>query len=257
MSRHQSRILWTCAALSLFVATPVMAQEDDDDAEDVSNSEFDALIARASERFEEEDFEGAIADFKSAYALNPSSNILYNIGRIYEKTGKFEEAIEYYERFVNEPDIQIEARRDALERVKALREVLDLRNGPRDGKGDGNGDIEDPQKAERKRGPLPALFLVAGGLSLAGSGATALLTRNTFAEFESAETLEERRSLGNRGGTLAITSDSLLVAGVVLTTVGVVLFATSGGEKEASASKVTIAPVVGRGRAGVGMHLRF
>ncbi|MEC9397547.1 MAG: tetratricopeptide repeat protein, partial [Myxococcota bacterium] len=137
MKKQQGCILsaraWimTTVAVAL-LATPVTIQAQQPEAggdkpaagEDASQSDFDALVEIAAERYAEEDFEGAIAAFKKAHEAKPSeSNILYNIGRLYEKTGNFESAIEYYEKFVNEPDIDIDARQDAVARIKTLREV--------------------------------------------------------------------------------------------------------------------------------------
>ncbi len=228
-----------------------------------AQEDYDTLVETAGEKFASEDYEGAIADFKRAYDLKKTPNIVYNIGRIEEKRGRFEEAVTYYETFVNEPDIGIDARTDALRRIKALREILAMRKQK-------EADAEAKRLAEleknkpKKVTPPPApdrtlsyAFLGTGVAALAAGGVFAFLTDATATEFAQATTLEERRAAASTGGTYALASDSLLIAGGAFTVVGVALFLLAGSDDSSAPTTLLIAPTVRPDGAGVGMQWSF
>lgn len=94
-----------------------------------AEASFDNLVKQANKKFEAGDFEGALELFEEAYSLKPSANLLYNIARMYENLGQFQDAIDHYKLFAVAPEIDIQIRQDALTRIKTLDEVLKLAGG--------------------------------------------------------------------------------------------------------------------------------
>ncbi len=72
------------------------------------------------------DYDTALAKFSQAYEADANPALLYNMGRVYENKAEFSEAIAQYTRFVTSPDVDQDARADAMERIKTLGEVLEL-----------------------------------------------------------------------------------------------------------------------------------
>ena len=236
---------------------------------------FEVVIARAQERYGAEDYEGAIEDFKRAYEIKKVSNLLYNIARTYEKLGKFEEALTYYERFVNEPEVAVEARTDAIARLKALREVVALRREEAEAKRKAEEeakraaeeaarrDEEERKRAEAAK-PKPEpdrtmsyVFLGAGGVALVGSGVFAFLASSAHADFEEAGTLDDRRAAASSGETYSLAADGMLVLGVTLAAVGVVFFVIAEPEEGAAGTTLRVMPAVGADGAAVRLRLDF
>ena len=92
--------------------------------------QVDALNSEAVEKFQAKEYDEAVELFEQAYALQPEPNYLFNIGRIREEQGNLESAVEYYERFVKEPGVPLEAREKGLERLRvahAAFETAELR----------------------------------------------------------------------------------------------------------------------------------
>src|SRR5690606_3905720 len=55
-------------------------------------------------------------------------NYLFNIGRVHEEAGELELAVSFYERFLDQPGVALEARAATLDRVKVLRAVIEERS---------------------------------------------------------------------------------------------------------------------------------
>ena len=66
-------------------------------------AQLDLLFNEATRKHLEGDHEGAIALFKRAYELSQDPNCLANIGRIYEDGHQYDQAAEYYRRFLRHP----------------------------------------------------------------------------------------------------------------------------------------------------------
>jgi hypothetical protein len=91
------------------------------------------LSAQAIDRFKAKDYEGAARLFDEAYKLDPNPNYLFNIGRVYEEKGDIRAAVDYYQRFVKEPGVELESRELALQRLRVLKAILqetDAQNKP-------------------------------------------------------------------------------------------------------------------------------
>jgi tetratricopeptide (TPR) repeat protein len=243
------RSLFICIALAMTVpAGPAFAQ-DESSEQDV---EFNRLTSEASKNFEAGRYDAAAGFFLKAYEIKPVSNILYNVGRVYEKAGDLQLALDHFERFVKAPNVEQAARQDAIERIKTIREVLALEAPKEDSKA--NATIEPAPKS----GPdhtLSYILMGAGGVTLVTSGVMAFLASSANDDFENASTLAERRDAADSGGTYAIVADSLLITGVVLTGVGAVLYFTAGEGEEQTAIK--LGPTFDAHSVGLGLEMNY
>jgi tetratricopeptide (TPR) repeat protein len=258
---------------------PVSAQEPPAQDEDTSDTErFRELGSTGAEAFARKDYEAAVEAFRAAYAIKPVPNLLYNIGRALEKQGDFEGAIAQYEEFVNEPDVELKARQDALQRLKTLREVLALREDADEGDAEavdpsaiserqGERELADPteetpsddeqaQPAEAERDyTLAYVFGATGAATLIGSGVFAGLAATQKSDFDDAATLAGRRSAAETGNTYTTVADSMLVAGVVFAAAGVYFWAEAPEETPAEGARLV--PSVGPDGASVTFSLDF
>ncbi len=259
---------------TLWPVAPAVAQQPSesgggqDSAEEQSAEQdepsFKELTQRAGRAFGQKDYEGAAEAFKQAYEIRQVPNLLYNIGRTLEKQGEFEEAVTYYERFVSQPDVEHKARRDALERLKTLREVIALREegeqdqaervqSERDASEDtalAQTDVDD-KDASGQAGDQPAddqpdqnqpdqnqlgqtsveesytlayTFTGMGVASLAAGGVFAALAAGSSSDADDAATLSARRSAAESGELNAGLADGFVAGGALLSAVGLYFF---------------------------------
>ena len=92
--------------------------------------------------------DAAVDLFEQAYAIDPQPNYLFNIGRVYEEKGDLKKAVEYYQRFVQEPGVQIESRDRAAQRLRVLKAIVEDDKNP-------DQQPEGPKPEEPKAEPLP------------------------------------------------------------------------------------------------------
>ncbi|MEZ4460201.1 MAG: PEGA domain-containing protein [bacterium] len=92
-----------CAVILCSVAASVVAPTDAFAQSDEASKakRVLSLIGGANEKFDAEDFAGALADYKEAYELYPDPSLLYRIGLSSEKLGDNFEAVEYYAKFID------------------------------------------------------------------------------------------------------------------------------------------------------------
>jgi tetratricopeptide (TPR) repeat protein len=240
MKRMIARMLSALlAVLLLWGPAPVAAQQAEGEKKTATQltkearEKFRELSASAQKKFQDGDYDGAIADFEAAYAIKPSSNILYNIGRIHEQQGNIDEAISYYDRFVVAPNVEIKARQDAVNRLRTLKEVRDLRDqeakkAQADAGADGDGSTQAGAPAPVAQ-PAPDrtaawVFLGIGATTLIGAGVFGVLTSMQHEEYESAQTLQARRDAANTGQTFGYLADGLLATGVLTGAIGAILW---------------------------------
>ena len=266
-----------CAACVLSEPSPARAQEEQASPQEAAEEAFQAEAQRARELYAEERFDEAIQAFESAYALKPEPNILYNIGRIHEKKGEFEEATDYYERFVNEPDIKLAARQDALARIKALREVLAMRKQQREAEeaADAQGSSSttdaavtttqgeeplttapvDPPEPIKRPGIAPTATLVGLGVgSLVVGGLFARRTQVAHQQLEQTGDLEESRALRTQGRRDAVIADAGLITGVALIAAGVTLRII---QLRRASTEVSITSNLSSDSRQIGLHITF
>ncbi|MCA9526752.1 MAG: PEGA domain-containing protein, partial [Myxococcales bacterium] len=65
------------------------------------SADYSAAKQRGSSAFQAGNFEEAAEYFKEAFSIEPRGNLLYNIGLCYEKAGRTDEAVKFYQRFVS------------------------------------------------------------------------------------------------------------------------------------------------------------
>jgi hypothetical protein len=102
------------------------AQQVQSDPQAVSSevARAEGFAADAYEAYERQDFAQAVALYRRALAASPSPDIVYNLARIYDaKLKDRAHAIEFYERYTNDPGADPERARTALERLAGLREL--------------------------------------------------------------------------------------------------------------------------------------
>lgn len=259
-----------------------------------SEDDFDALTARAAEKYAEKNFSAAIELFEQAYKIKPEVNILFNLGRIYEEAGNYEKAIGYYEQFVADTAADYEARQRALRRLTLLRETVKItkRTGGEEKVPDkrpseaSNPEDEKllkseqqtpekvtpevkkpvpeqppPEQKSKKITPLHIAGFSTLGISVAlliSGGATAGRAVSYHNQFEQAMTLDEKRFAANHGKRLALTGDALLITGGVFAAASIVLLTIPEVKKyRQSHAKAQIVPAVSPTTAGLSIYGHF
>ena len=224
-------------------------------AEENVAQQVEALSMDGAVAFRAGNFEAAIEYFTAAYDLQPVPNLLYNIGRCYEQLEDWDQAISYFERFIRSPDVDREAREQARSRVESLREIQAAERPPEEPR------IEEEEEevitAPATPNRTPAFAALGSGVALLGGGAVmGVMARNQASQItDMSLSYDDRLAARDSARTQALVADVLFGAGVVATGVGVYLLLTAGSDDAAPGRAV--APWVGAGSAGVGLHLDF
>lgn len=241
-------------------------------AEPSVKEQVDALNARAIEKFQGKEYEEAVALFEEAYALQPEPNYLFNIGRIYEESGNLEKSVEFYERFVKQPGVPLDARERGLERLRVLRAILEETAPKPEPEDEPKPEPEVTTKPEPEpepevtppAEPKPPKLRVAGYVVL-GTGAAALATAgvlgglalgrsNTLAD---QHTLELRNDTAENGRVMALTADILFGVGGAAAAAGLVMVLVTLKKKPEAAARVGLSPWATRRSTGLAATLRF
>ncbi|MEX1368088.1 MAG: tetratricopeptide repeat protein [Nannocystaceae bacterium] len=251
-------------------------------AEPGVQEQVDTINARAVEKFQAKEYDEAVRLFEEAYDLQPEPNYLFNIGRIREEQGNLGSAVEYYERFVKEPRVPLEAREKGLERLRVLRAILEETavDEPEPVEQNVEEPVEpnveepveeiveepesEPDEPEPERGPSR---LRIAGYVLLGTGAAGLGTAGVLAglalsranALEDQHTFEERNETIGGGQDLALGADIMFGVGGALAVTGLVLVIVSVKRKptEAVARRARLSPWASRRGGGVAATLRF
>jgi tetratricopeptide (TPR) repeat protein len=233
--------------------------------------QVDALNARAIEKFQAKEYDAAVALFEEAYALQPEPNYLFNIGRIYEESGNLEQSVEFYERFVKQPGVPLDARERGLERLRVLRAILE-ETAPRQPKPDESEPEPEPEPLAQPEPEPPAQpedqkppKLRIAGYAVLGTGGALLVTGGVMAglalgranALEDQHTLEERRDTADRGRSMALTADILFGVGGAAAVAGLVMVLVTREKKPTAAARAGITPWATRRGTGVAATLRF
>lgn len=82
------------------------------------------IALEGKKAFDTGDFATAIARYEEAYKLKASPNLLFNLGQCHRKTGRFDEALSYFRRFLetNPPEAQEKATQKVIGEVEVQRE---------------------------------------------------------------------------------------------------------------------------------------
>lgn len=212
------------------------------------------LSAQAIDRFKAKDYEGAARLFEEAYKLDPNPNYLFNIGRVYEEKGDIRAAVDYYQRFVKEPGVELESRELALQRLRVLKAILQETDAQSKPVGDeppkdttpvaeGPKDEPKPEPAQppaddakyKKMRTAGFVLLGVGGVGMAVGGILGGVTLAKQNQLEGIHDYDARRELGKQGKGLALGTDVLLFGGGALLLTGVILVAVSASKRRAKA----------------------
>ena len=235
-------------------------------------SEADTLSDEAVEAFKAKDYDTAVAKFERAYELDPQPNYKFNIGRVYEEKGDLQNAVKYYQEFVQSPGVDIQSREAATARLKVLRQALqELREEeakareakePTTPATDAAADqppVDDATKARKRK-------LRIAGYSLIGVGGVGLVIGSVFGGLALSKSnqakdeplVDEKISLRQEAKSRAAVADGMLITGGVLAGVGLILvLSTLGKGKRAKASAWIPATSVGPQGASLSWSTRF
>lgn len=87
------------------------------------DAQYKARIMAGRKAYSAGDYEGAIAEFKAAFDIKASTGALYNIAKSYEKMGRYEDAIDYFQQYIDmEPNAS--DRGDIEETIKRLKRSI-------------------------------------------------------------------------------------------------------------------------------------
>ena len=229
----------------------------------------DELSEQAIEEFNGKNYEEAVRLFEEAYEKDPQPNYLYNIGRVYEESGDFAKAVELYQDFVSKPGVDLQARENAIARLKVLKDALEqleedeepvpepvLEPEPEP---EPTGPDKDELRADRVRKVRIAGYSLmgVGGVSLvvgAVFGGLALGKKN---DADDAAFVDSAMGLRDDAKTQARVADAMYITGGVLAGAGLVMVLATLGKKNRRAGKTAWTPMVGRGQLGLSMGRRF
>ena len=107
----------------LVSALPAQAQETENLTPE-QQAQSDALIQEAVEHYSAHRYGEAAECFKQAYEIFEEPELLFNIARSHEKKSNSEEAIKWYERFLEVPGTTSDLRTRALTSIAALRQEI-------------------------------------------------------------------------------------------------------------------------------------
>jgi tetratricopeptide (TPR) repeat protein len=102
-------------------APPAAAQQ----SEAPTQRHSETLVKEAVEHYSARRYEKAVELFKQAYDIEQEPEILYNIARSYERLSRNEEAVEWYQRFLDTPGTTSELRTRARTNIEMLRREMD------------------------------------------------------------------------------------------------------------------------------------
>ncbi len=130
MSDNPSPVMWMISrhlvslplvgALLLISPAPARAQDD------AARAEASERFNRGIDLFDEEQFEAALAEFTRAYELAPNFVVLLNVGHSYRRLGRNPEAVEAFERYLEEGGDGVTASRlaDVEQELSRLRRLV-------------------------------------------------------------------------------------------------------------------------------------
>lgn len=163
------RRLWMIGAalLVLLPSTPGAAQS--------VNQQVERLSAEGSTAYSAGRFADAAEKFGAAYQLYPDSTLLYNIARCHQGLGNFDKAIEYYQRFLQQPTTAAHLAAKARSAIRTLEDVKrNAAAAPPVKRGTLPGSEKPAPPMERKPVPLWAWITLGGGAAAAITGAIVL-----------------------------------------------------------------------------------
>lgn len=255
------------------------------------DADFDILTARAAEKYSQKDFNAAIELFEQAYKIKSEVNILFNLGRIHEEAGNYENAIGYYEKFIADTNADYEARQRALRRLSLLREMVKINNQnkskdpalevkPEDAKLLNNTQeqpqskidpkpVKPPVQAQKPPSENPNQIrkihvvgfstLGVGAALLIGGGIAAGIASRRHDTFKNtSDDLNKKREVSAKGKNAAVAADALFISGGILAATSVILLVIPEVRKyKQSRAKAQITPAISPTIVGLGIQGAF
>lgn len=195
--------------------------------------------------FEAGELEQALELLQASYELNSKPNLVFNIGRIYEELGEFEQAIKFYSDFIVLPGVDLETREFAVERIEVIRRVLaqhKANDDPQDTSTPPPPTISpdpEPEIVPTNRVSPRAHNMRIGGAVVLGTGAAALITaavlgsvsRSRVNEAEGEPLVADQNRLLDSARPMAAGADAMFAVGGAAVVVGAVLVGVSYSKK--------------------------
>jgi tetratricopeptide (TPR) repeat protein len=182
-------------------------------------------------------YRDALQELKLALEHDPDSpDLIYNVARVYENLGEFDESIAYYQRYIAHLPADSSAERERSENT-----IRRLQGAKREHAAQ--------EKARAKLAPpepsigrADFVFWLTGGAALAllgGGAATGILALKTTDDVGAFVvgpdgTFSEREKLAKRADTFALASDGLLIGGAVALTGAALLYLLRDAEQPPS-----------------------
>ncbi|MBK8240424.1 MAG: tetratricopeptide repeat protein [Deltaproteobacteria bacterium] len=277
--RHPRALVHATVVASLLLApVPALAHTAEPDAA-TDDGDPDALSSAAVEAFRGRQYDEAIALFERAYALDAQPNYLFNIGRVYEEKGDLANAVKYYQRFVQQPGVDLEAREAAVARLKVLKpalEEIERDQRPATEPGPATDDPTPPTTPADAPGKSRKQKLRLAGYSLLGTGGGVLVIGAVFGglaigksnDAKDAAFVDEKLTARHEAKGRAAVADGLIISGAVVAGVGLILVLSTLGKPRSRSEKAErsamrprpwarAAPSVGSQHVGVALAGRF
>jgi tetratricopeptide (TPR) repeat protein len=217
----------------------------------------------------------AISSYQAGAAIEPVPVFDFNLGQSYRQSGKYQEAVWHYERFLRQGQPRSDLRalvlsliarvKGELERQAVSQPPVESLPPPKPFAMSEPLQHHPSSRAEERRG-IPvrrrlAIALGAGGFAIAGLGLAFGLRAQSFEDdaaalcaMRSCERADEANGLIDRGKTSALYANVAFGAGgAAILGAAVLWFVGNAGEHE----NTTVVPLVSRTSAGIAASLRF
>lgn len=188
----------------------------------------------AKELYEQGNYKDALKELETARSLDPNAkDLVINLGIVSEKLGKIDEALKYFNLYM-EMDLTEQERTRAEITIKRLRGVKNAHHDP----DDTHQPPPPPPDRQPTRGKIDALTVIPAvlgvtGLALGAAFGVAALSSRPPANFVTGKdgTYKDLEDKAQSAHTLAIVSDVSFIAGAVFLGAAAVLFLarTTGG----------------------------
>ncbi len=218
---------------------------------------------KAKELYAAGSYREAIAELEAARALDPKAkDLVYNLGIVYEKLAKYDEAITYFRQYMEMEGVTTAEKQKAESVIKriegAKREVPPTPSA--------SASAAPPPRREQKEDPpngrVDALAIGAGAAAVIGVGVgvgfgiRALATRPANFVTGRDGTFADLQSKNDSAHTSAIVSDVGFAVGVVSAVAAAYLYFGRTRDPDAASIAPAAAPTKGGGVVGVGGTFR-
>ncbi len=256
--------LFVCVVLLFLGSHGAIAQAQEVSTQDLMEAqEVERLSAEGVTAYKAKNYTQAVSLFKQALAIQPVSNLLYNIARACELMGDDRKAAHYYTKFIRSPDVAETAREKARTRIRDVEvrlAALGPASSPDTNSGRNPGGSRSVVLGGAEQGGDNGLSSVVGWVSLSG-GLVALVTSSVLAarvgeemdSFSSAVDLEQKRGYQSNAEAFTLAADIGFGVGTMLLGTGITLVVLDwmDSRKSEASTQSHFHPVVGPGELGV------